>query len=81
MGELLLNTPKHTTERLIRGLQMRKLKDILEKKAKDNRKRYEEIVTKKNTWLNGNGTTSVTSSLDTSKISKQQNQSSMLSPK
>jgi hypothetical protein len=47
---------------------MRKLKDILEKKAKDNRKRYEEIVTKKNNWLNG---PSVRSSLDTSKISKQ----------
>ena len=46
---------------------MRKLKDILEKKAKDNRKRYEEIVTKKNNWLNG---PSAHSSLDTSKISK-----------
>jgi hypothetical protein len=56
---------------------MRKLKDILEKKAKDNRKRYEEIVTKKNNWLNG---PSVRSSLDTSKISKQQNSSSIMSP-
>lgn len=56
---------------------MRKLKDILEKKAKDNRKRYEEIVTKKNNWLNG---PSVRSSLDTSKISKQQNYSSIVSP-
>lgn len=49
---------------------MRKLKDILEKKAKDERKRYEETVTKKKNWLNG---PSVNSSLDTSKISKQQN--------
>jgi hypothetical protein len=30
---------------------MRKLKDLLEKKAKDNRKRYEEKVTQQNNWL------------------------------
>lgn len=52
---------------------MRKLKDILEKKAKDNRKKYEEVVTKKNNWLNGSGigNVSTSQSLDTSKISKQ----------
>jgi hypothetical protein len=53
---------------------MRKLKDILEKKAKDNRKKYEEVVIKKNNWLSGSGigAVSVNQSLDTSKISKQQ---------
>lgn len=45
------NNPKHTTERLIRGMQMRKLKDILEKRAKDNRRKYEEKVVKQKTWL------------------------------
>ncbi len=45
------NTPKHTTERLIKGMQMRKLKDILEKRAKEHRKKYEEKVTKQKTWL------------------------------
>jgi hypothetical protein len=30
---------------------MRKLKDLLEKKAKDNRRRYEEKVTQQNNWL------------------------------
>ena len=44
-------TPKQQTDRLIRGLQMRKLKDILEKKAKDNRRRYEEKVVQQNNWL------------------------------
>ena len=55
---------------------MRKLKDILEKKAKDNRKKYEEVVIKKNTWLGGGtslGNVSINQSLDSSKLSKPQN--------
>jgi hypothetical protein len=61
---------------------MRKLKDILEKKAKDNRKKYEEVVIKKNNWLGGGlANVSINQSLDSSKLSKQQNQSQTLSPK
>jgi hypothetical protein len=64
---------------------MRKLKDILEKKAKDNRKKYEEVVIKKNTWLgaggNSLGNVSINQSLDSSKLSKQQNLSQIISPK
>jgi hypothetical protein len=37
--------PKYSTNRLIKGMKMRKLKDILEKRAKDNRRRYEEKLT------------------------------------